>query len=66
MHVLHHKHIIDRNDVDILDALVLELFVVLDVARNLASACACERAWDTNLHFLSKNDAYIEVQERVR
>ena len=41
---LEHEDIVDGNDIDIVDPLFLELFVGAYVARDLCTACSCERA----------------------
>lgn len=42
---LHDKHVVDGDDIDVLDTLGLELVVSLEVTRDLVRACGGEATW---------------------
>jgi hypothetical protein len=47
--VLCHEYVIHADDEDLVDALRLELFILLDVSRRLRVARRCESSRDANL-----------------
>ena len=58
--ILRHEHIIHTNYINIVDALIFELFIGLDVRRDVSIARRSERAWNADLYvypkFFIRND----------
>lgn len=53
-YLLHYMNIVDRDDVDVLDAFSFEVIISLDITRNLGTASPRERSRNTNLRVMSK------------
>ena len=52
--LLHYMNIIDRDDVDVLDAFGFEVIISIDITRDLGTASPCERSRNADLRVMSK------------
>lgn len=52
--LLHYMNIIDRDDVDVLDAFGFEVIISIDITRDLGTASSCERSRNADLRVMSK------------